>query len=312
MKPIYPIFLGATAFLFCAMCKKDPEITPYKTQHVIIIVVDGPRYQETWGNGELEYIPRRASMSLNGSICTNFYNTGYTFTNAGHTSITTGVDQMINNSGYEYPQKPSIFQYWRRAKNAPADKAWVIATKDKLHILSDCYDTTMAGQFRPSFDCGVNGPYTGYRDDSTTFLHALHKLQTYHPDMVLINFKEPDASGHANNWLAYLNGIRKTDEYVGEIWEYIQSDPYYAGTTTLFVTNDHGRHDDGWLDEFVSHGDNCNGCRHIELLAVGPDFKENYVCTNTYNQRDLAKTISQLMLFPMPTGTGNVMLDLFK
>lgn len=312
MKRFLYIFLIAVVFVFCAMCRQDPAIPPYKTQHVVIIVVDGARYQETWGNGELSYIPHRAAMSAQGCMFTNFYNTGNTFTNAGHTAITTGIDQWISNTGTEYPQKPSVFQYWRKAKSTPSSKAWVVTTKDKLHVLSDCIDSTWAGQYRPMFDCGVSGPFTGYRDDSTTFNHAMNVLQMWHPDMILINFKEPDASGHANNWPAYLNGIVQTDIYVGQIWDYLQSDPYYAGTTTLFVTNDHGRHDDGWLDEFVSHGDNCNGCRHIELLAIGPDFKENYVCTATYNLRDIPKTVSQLMMFPMYTGDGRLMKEILK
>lgn len=312
VRPLFTILLASAVFVFCSMCRKDPPVALFKTKHVVIIVVDGARYQETWGNGELTYIPRRAAMSQNGCMFTNFYNSGFTYTNAGHTSITTGYNEMINNSGYQFPQHPSIFQYWRKAKSTPSSKAWVVTTKDKLHILSDCIDTNWVGNYQPMFDCGVSGPFTGYRDDSTTFSRAMNVLQMWHPDLMLVNFKEPDASGHANNWPAYLNGIIQTDQYVGQIWDYLQSDPYYAGTTTLFVTNDHGRHDDGHLDEFVSHGDNCNGCRHIELLAMGPDFRENYVCTATYDLRDIPRTISQLMLFPMNTGEGRVMQEIFR
>jgi arylsulfatase A-like enzyme len=311
MTRLLPLVFTCLVFVFCAMCKKDPSLPAYKTKHVVIIVVDGARYQETWGNGELTYIPRRAALSQEGCIFTNFYNSGLTYTNAGHTAMTTGIYETIANNGYQLPSNPSIFQYWRKATAKPADKAWVISTKDKLHILSNCTDTTWE-PFRPMFDCGVNGPFTGYRDDSTTLSHAMNVFQTWHPDVVLINFKEPDASGHANDWPAYLNGVMKTDEYVGQIWDYLQSDPYYAGTTTLFVTNDHGRHDDGWLDGFVSHGDNCNGCRHIELLAVGPDFKQNYICSATYSLVDIPRTISQLMMFPMSTGNGQVMHQIFK
>lgn len=294
------------------MCRKDPQLPGYKTKHVVIVVMDGARYQETWGNGELTYIPKEAQMASSGTTLTNFQNAGYTYTNAGHTAMVTGYNEMINNSGYQLPQHPSIFQYWRRATGAPPEKAWVISSKDKLYILSDCYDSTFAGQYRPNFDCGVNGPFTGYRDDSTTFSHAMNIFHTWHPDMVLINFKEPDASGHANNWYGYLQGITSVDAYVCQIWDYLQSDPYYAGTTTLFVTNDHGRHNDGWLDEFVSHGDGCSGCRHIMLLAMGPDFKQNSVCEEAYNLCDIPKTISELMLFPMNTGTGQSMTKLFK
>jgi hypothetical protein len=315
VKPLYSIFLAAAIFVLCSMCKKDPEIPPYKTKHVIIVVMDGARYQETFGNGELTYIPNMAQMSVNGSVCTNFHNPIYTFTNGGHAAMTTGVDEFINNSGFQFPTYPGIFQYWRQAYNAPQTKCWIVASKDKLFVLSNCdnpADSSYDNQFMASYDCGINGPFTGYRDDSTTFNRAMSILSLHHPDLMLVNFKEPDASGHANNWSAYLNGIIQGDIYVQQIWDYLQSDPYYAGTTTLFVTNDHGRHDDGHLDGFVSHGDNCEGCKHVMLLAMGPDFKENYSCDEPYVLCDIAKTTSTLMSFPMPTGTGRMMTKILK
>ncbi len=312
VKHIRAILLVFAVFVFCAMCKRDPVIIPYKTKHVIIIVVDGPRYTETWGNGELTYIPKRAQMSLSGSLLTNCQNNGWTYTNAGHTAMTTGLHEQINNNGFQLPSYPSIFQYWRRATNAPQEKAWVISSKDKLFILADCADTNWTGQFSPRFDCGVNGPFTGYREDSVTFNRVMGVLQTWHPDMMLVNFKGPDAMGHANNWSGYLNSILETDEYVGEIWDFLQSDPYYAGETTLIVTNDHGRHLDGVQDGFVSHGDGCAGCRHVEFLGMGPDFKENYSTNHAYDQVDIAKTVSQLMLFPMNTGNGVMIQKIMK
>lgn len=312
MKQLRIILLASAVFAFCAMCKQDPPVQLYHTRHVVIIVVDGPRYTETWGSGELQHIPQRSAMSQYGTVLTDFHNDGYTYTNAGHTAMTTGIHQPINNSGFELPYGASIFQYWRKATGAPAEKAWVIASKDKLSILADCQDSTFAGQFNPSQDCGVEGPFTGYREDSTTFRHTMNIFQQWHPDMVLINFKGPDANGHANNWPGYLNAIEETDDYVGRIWDMLQSDPYYAGSTTLFVTNDHGRHLDNVADGFISHGDGCYGCRHIECLIMGPDTKVNYSTNESYDLCDIPKTISQLMLFPMNTGNGNLMQKILK
>jgi hypothetical protein len=48
------------------------------------------------------------------------------------------------------------------------------------------------------------------------------------------------------------------------------------------------------------------------LLAVGPDFKQNYICSATYSLVDIPRTISQLMMFPMSTGNGQVMHQIFK
>jgi arylsulfatase A-like enzyme len=145
-----------------------------------------------------------------------------------------------------------------------------------------------------------------------TLQSVKRNLLSYHPNLVLINFKEPDASGHANNWNAYLQGIKDTDEYVWEIWNLINNDSIYKNTTTLFVTNDHGRHLNGVKDGFVNHGDSCEGCRHINFFAAGPDFKKNKIIDTEHSQVDVPATVSKLLGFPMPQTEGKVLEDLFK
>ncbi len=299
-------------FLFSFSCRKDAGVKTYKTQYVIIIVVDGARYTETWGFPGHQFIPNRSAMLNRGAMCSSFYNDGYTFTNAGHTAMTTGFYQLIDNSGAEYPDKPSFFQFWlKRTKYASTD-AWVISTKDKLEVLSDCKDADWKGQYRPNTDCGINGLGSGYREDSVTFNRVQHVLATYHPHLILVNFKQPDAAAHAADSLAYLQGIVDTDKYIKIIWDQIQNDNLYKDKTTLIVTNDHGRHTAGHLDGYISHSDYCDGCKHIEFLGIGPDFKENYICTKSYSQNDIANTVAELLGFRMPLSDGSVMHDIFK
>ncbi|HQK98709.1 MAG TPA: sulfatase, partial [Bacteroidia bacterium] len=87
---------------------------------------------------------------------------------------------------------------------------------------------------------------------------------------------------------------------------------FYKDQTTLIVTNDHGRHTAGHLDGFVSHGDSCDGCRHVELFGIGPDFKKNYVTDWHYEQIDISNTVAELMGFYMPTSKGKVIKNIFK
>jgi len=129
-------------------------------------------------------------------------------------------------------------------------------------------DMQWRGKHRPNTDCGVNGLATGYREDSITFNRAMDVLQTGKPKLMLINLKEPDVAGHMGDWNLYLDGIRKGDAYAYQLWTFIQSHPRYRNNTVLMITNDHGRHSDGWSNGFVSHGDNCDGCRHIKLHGL--------------------------------------------
>jgi predicted AlkP superfamily pyrophosphatase or phosphodiesterase len=305
------VFVFALFFLFQA-CKKSPTKPSYKTQNVFIIVVDGARYTDTWGEPTHQFIPYRSALLKQGVLCNNFYNDGFTFTCSGHQAMCTGVYENINNNGTQYPTNPSIFQYWLRATSEPKSKAWIVATKDKLEILSDCLNPLWNGKFRPSTDCGVNGLFTGYREDSVTFNHLKTIVTNNQVRLAIVNFKQPDAAGHAGDSLAYLQGIKDTDKYIHDFWKMLQNDPKYKNKTTLIVTNDHGRHTAGHADGYISHGDLCEGCRHVEFFGLGPDFKKNHTCETLYEQVDIANTVAEMLHFKIPTSTGRVMKDVFK
>ncbi|MFA5974125.1 MAG: sulfatase-like hydrolase/transferase [Lentimicrobiaceae bacterium] len=306
-------FIILLGFLVSFSCKKDLKFREYLTENVIIVVMDGPRYSETWGDSTHRNIPRMSNqLSEFGIISTQFYNNGPTYTLAGHTAITTGFYQEIDNSGKELPSYPSIFQYWNAKYVNSADRSWIIASKDKLQVLNNCQFDEFNNKYEPSTDCGISGLGSGYRDDSITFNMVIKVLSENHPKLTLINFREPDYSAHSNNWDNYLKGIKSTDEYIYQIWEYIQHDFYYKGKTTLFVTNDHGRHLDSIAGGFDSHGDSCLGCRHINFYAYGPDFKHGVILNNKRELIDISATVSELMHLNMEFGKGDVMYELFE
>ena len=290
-----------------------PTDRKYITENVIIIVIDGPRMSETFGDSTYKYIPNLANvLAPQGVLLKNFRNNGPTYTNAGHTAITTGVYQRINNSGLELPKNPSIFQYFLKEKGLSKESAWIIASKGKLNILANTKNKKWRNQYTPSSFCGVNGSGLGYTADEKNFSDALRILGQYHPKLTLINLLEVDVNGHANLWEGYLKAIQRTDQKALELWNFIESDSIYKGKTTLFITNDHGRHLKGHKDGFVSHGDNCEGCRSIYLIALGPDFKKNSILQNRYEQIDISKTIAEMLHFNEHVSEGQVMKDLFK
>tara|TARA_R110002050_G_C8962829_1_gene514728 strand:- start:1475 stop:2440 length:966 start_codon:yes stop_codon:yes gene_type:complete len=299
--------------LLLQSCSNDYSSKSYETNNVVILVMDGARFTETWGDSTHQYIPRLANRVFNsGNVYTKFYNQGPTYTNSGHSAITTGNYQKIDNTGSELPLEPSIFQYFLRQSKKDSSKAFVVASKDKLEILTNCSDTVWRNSFTPMSNCGINGLGSGYRNDSITFEKAKEIFTTHHPKLVLINFREPDYSGHTNNWDDYINGIKKVDEYVYKLIEYVENDETYKNKTTYFVTNDHGRHLDDISTGFSEHGDGCEGCRHINLFAFGPDFKSGAIFERERELIDVSATTAELLGFEIPTGKGQIMVELFE
>lgn len=297
-------------------CRYDKvQSRKYKTKYVFVLVVDGARYSETWGDPNHANIPYMFNvLSKEGVVNTNFHNNGPTWTVSGHTALSTGFYQDMDNTGADLPGHPTILQTWLASTGYSNSLAWVVASKDKLQILSNTSDPEWNNQYMPSVNCGVNGagPGSGYREDSLTFMVFDSIVNADHPHLVVMNFREPDYSGHQSNWLNYLKGIKDTDKDVYQVWQMIQSDPFYKDKTTLFVTNDHGRHLDGVSGGFPSHGDGCEGCRHIFLYAFGPDFKKNVSTDVPRELTDIHATIIEMLGVKHKSTNGKVMTELLN
>ena len=298
--------------LFTFQCKTDKFALAPSTQNVIVIVMDGARYSETFGEPSMQYIPVMRSLLPQATYGTAFYNDGTTNTCNGHVAITTGVYENIDNGGNELPNYPGYPQIWIKEKKQATSKAWLITTKDKLEVLRNCKQSSWKDLYMPMTDCGNSGIFTGYRNDSTTCTEVLNKMSLLHPNLLIVNFKEPDASGHTGNWDNYLRGIRDVDAFIAQIWQYVQADPLYRDNTTLIVTNDHGRHSPNIADGFVSHGDACDGCRHIMFFAIGKGIPKGKVFGTRYSLTDLNITITTMLGISNPYGTGTPITELFE
>ena len=308
----HQLAIGLCLLAVVAAWSAEPVAAVPARAHVVILVIDGARWSETGGDAEHRSIPELAKLLPAGSLGTAFRNQGVTETNAGHTALTTGCYQAINNSGQELPAHASLFQRYLAATKAPTTDAWVIASKDKLAILADSADPAWHGVSCPAVDCGQAGLGSGYRDDDATMRRVEAVLAQHHPHLLLINLRGPDSAGHSNDWAAYLAAIRSCDGFAAGLWQRLQADPLYAGQTVLFVTNDHGRHLDGHRDGFVSHGDDCDGCRHVMLFAIGAGIRQGLVSNKPRGLTDIPVTAAKLLGVELSGATGQVMDELLS
>jgi arylsulfatase A-like enzyme len=104
---------------------------------------------------------------------------------------------------------------------------------------------------------------------------------------------------HAGAYSLYIEGIRRTDRLCGELWKAIQTEPEYAGNTTLFILPDFGRDsdDDAGGNGFQHHRTGDALSRTTWLLVAGAGVRENAVFDRAVDSTDLVPTLGAMMGF---------------
>lgn len=285
----------------------------YKAKYHIILVIDGPRWSETWGDSTHHLIPNQSTvLKQEGTFFTNFRNNGVTLTNAGHTALCTGVYQRISNLGKQLPKNPNIFQYYLKQYKQDKRKAWVLTSKGKLEMLANTKDKEWWNTYMPSTYCGVKGSGMGYPNDRDMFPTFKELILEHKPTLAIINLLDIDAWAHQGNWERYIAGIKELDGLALDLWKTVQNDPVMKDKTAIYITNDHGRHLDGKKNGFESHGCRCDGCTHISLLALGPDFEKGKEVHDEYGLIDIPATIAHMLKIDMPTAKGKPINELIS
>lgn len=303
-------YLMASAQVATNVRMEEPS---FKAKYHIVVVLDGPRWSETWGDSTGKHIPNQLNiLKSQGTFFTDFRNMGKTLTNSGHTALLTGVHQCISNEGKQMPKYPNLFQYIRKEKAVDKDKVWLLTSKGKLQMLDNTKHKDWFNTYLPSSYCGIRGTGTGYPSDAVMYPEFKRIILEHKPIFTMVNLIGIDAWAHQNNWNRYIQSIEELDRYVLDLWNSIQSDEELGNNTALYITNDHGRHLDGRKNGFISHGCKCDGCTHISLLALGPDFEKGKVVETQYDQIDLTATIAKMMGIAMPFAKGKVISELVK
>lgn len=277
-------------FIFCS------SLCAYLTENVHIVVIDGARYSETFGDTSHKFIPLIWNkLRPQATIFTRHYNDSVTLTVSSHLSIITGKWQNFSNDGTERSATPTIFEYFRKSSNSTVTNSFVILGKDKLDVLSSSTSHDYGSKY------GASVAYSNdQNNDKVTLQNFKSTLQKHHPRLSITNLGQVDNRGHNGNWNEYTSSIRCADSVIYEMWNSLQNDPIYKDKSTLIITNDHGRH----IDDWTSHGDGCEGCRHVMMMVMGPDSKKALIDSTFHTHLDIALTVAELLDFPTPSCTG--------
>ena len=161
-------------------------------------------------------------------------------------------------------------------------------------------DLTERERFLNELQAQVPSPWSSVRLDAFTHGYAMEHLRKHRPRLLYVAYGETDDFAHDGRYDHYLEAAYRTDTFIADLWDWIQTDPGYRDKTTLVVTTDHGR---GEGDDWMSHGTKIAGADAIWLAVLGPDAAPlgEVKADGRLYQNQVAATVAALLGLDLPT-----------
>jgi hypothetical protein len=139
----------------------------------------------------------------------------------------------------------------------------------------------------------IPSPWSTVRLDAFTHNYALEYLKRERPRLLYIAYGETDDFAHDERYDFYLQAARRTDAFIRELWDWLQSEARYRDRTTLIITTDHGR---GTGRQWNTHGEEVTGAEQIWIALLGPDAPPlGELASGQFHQNQIAATIARLL-----------------
>jgi 2,3-bisphosphoglycerate-independent phosphoglycerate mutase len=132
---------------------------------------------------------------------------------------------------------------------------------------------------------------------------AIDVIETDDPDLMVLNYANPDMVGHTGDFEAAVTAVEAVDEQLGRLVEAVQA----AGGHVL-ITADHGNADDMGTEETPHTAHTYNPVPLVYLSPAGDDG--GYALRSGGSLCDLAPTLLELMGVAQPEAmTGESLLE---
>lgn len=131
------------------------------------------------------------------------------------------------------------------------------------------------------------------------------------PSLLWITMHDIDVA-HAGAYSLYIEGIQRTDRLCAELWKLVQSEPEYAGNTTLFILPDFGRDSDqdAGGNGFQHHRTGDAASRTTWMMVLGAGVREGVVYDHPMQSTDLVPTLGAMMGFSPSLSQGRPVPEL--
>ena len=147
--------------------------------------------------------------------------------------------------------------------------------------------------------------------DELSVYIAKRLMQQEAPSLLWITMHDIDVA-HAGAYSLYIDGIRRTDRLCAELWKAVQSDPEYAGNTTLIILPDFGRDSDydAGGNGFQHHRTGDAASRTTWMMALGAGVREGVLIEEPMQSIDLVPSLGSMMGFSAAQSQGRLIKEL--
>jgi hypothetical protein len=194
------------------------------------------------------------------------------------------------------------------------------------HLLRDNYETPLytpqigGGEFeleqldrilKLSVDDFMAHAKTLSSPDELSMYIVKRLMQQESPSLLWITMHDIDVA-HSGAYSLYVDAIRRTDRLCAELWKAIQSEPEYAGNTTLFILPDFGRDadQDSGGNGFQHHRTGDAASRTTWMMALGAGVRQGVVYDRPMQSIDLVPSLGAIMGFSASVSQGKPIQEL--
>ena len=213
------------------------------------------------------------------------------FSYPGYAEILLGEphdDEITSNDPVRNPY-PTVLERVREALGLPREKVATFGSWGVFNAIAEHVEgaTVVNAGLEPlgAADPGMRlvddlqreakPPWGGIRHDAFTFRLAMYHLATARPRVLYIAFDETDDWAHDGRYDLVLDAYARIDDYLKQLWTWVQSQPDYRGRTHLIVTTDHGR--GRTTADWRTHGAKAPGSGDVWIALASPRLKQRGV-----------------------------------
>jgi hypothetical protein len=225
------------------------------------------------------------------------------------------VDQIRDSSG---PDEVALIASWPNIARAATtgETSYVLSAGRSLVQREETLraDPVTAALLDQASRVGAWPGEGDYRPDVFTERIALRRLAVSHPRFMFVGLGDADEYAHRSNYRGYLEALRESDTFLGNVMTTLRSMGARGQHTTLLVTTDHGR-----AKDFVHHGPQFPESGRVWLVAGGDDvLGRGFMATSRrHTLSDVAPTVRALLgiadgdarAIPIPEIVGPVRTD---